>query len=221
MIRPHDDAMLELASLRAIDALDADEAALIDAHLEQCAECRAEYRRASTAGAALAFSQSAPPPASLRARVLASAVSVRRIRPWYGSPAIATAFTTAIAAAIVLVISGSWIAHNRSAQSSHWAATCVPARAGCGGDVTASGGVLRLATHGLPALPSGKVYQAWLIHPHAAPIPEPTFVTTSGGSGSVDMQATAGRGDVVAVTIEPAGGSQAPTTHPLVVAAIE
>jgi anti-sigma-K factor RskA len=215
--RPHDDSMLELAALRAVDALEAADAAAIDAHLAQCALCRAEFHRAAAAGTALAFAAASAPPESLRQRVLASAVRVRRLRPWYQHPAL----PAGIAAAVVLAVSGTWIAQHRSAPESQWAAACVPASAGCGGEVTSTAGLLRLDAHGLPALPPGKVYQAWIIHPKQAPVPEPTFTTTADGNGSVEMSAAAGKGDTIAVTVEPAGGSKAPTSQPLVLATID
>jgi anti-sigma-K factor RskA len=218
MMRPHDESMLELASLRAIDALEADEAAIIDAHMAQCAQCQVEYRRSALAGAALAQSAASPAPAALRQRVLASAVKIRRIRPWYQRPPLAAA---AIAAAVV-VASGSWIVTHPAAQSQQrWAAACVPSTSACGGDVVLSVGILRLEAHGMPALPPGKVYQAWVIHPKQAPVPEPTFGVSTDGDGSVEIPATATNGDVVAVTVEPKGGSHAPTTKPLLVATIE
>ena len=217
MTSPHDESMLELASLRAIDALEADEAAIIDRHIAECTVCEAEYRRSAAAGAALAMSASSPAPAGLRERVLGSAVKIRRITPWYQHPAIPSA---AIAAAIV-VSTGFWLAGHHYPTSESVAAICQPVSVGCGGQVTRSAGLLRLEARGMPALPAGKVYQAWIIHPKEAPVPEPTFTTTSDGDGSVEMQASAMKGDIVAVTVEPAGGSQAPTTKPVLVATLD
>jgi anti-sigma-K factor RskA len=212
MMRAHDESMLELAALRAIDALEADEAAIIDQHMSECAECRAEFAHSRGVGTALAFSVSSPPPASLRDRVLRSAAKIRRIRPWYQRPVGLVGLAGAAAAVIV----GGWVALHQPAPGQHWAAKC--GTTDCG-TVVASGGVLRLDAH-LPALPSGKVYQAWIIHPKQSPIPEPTFTVANDGEGTVAMQATPAPGDIVAVTVEPSGGSQAPTTKPLLVATL-
>ena len=215
MIRAHDESMLELAALRAIDALESEEAALIDRHMAECALCRDEFARSRAAGTALAFSASAPPPAALRDRVLSSAVKIRRVRPWYRqTPALAAA-----AAAVVLVALGSWFASHRTVEQ-QYAAKCTPSGLDCGA-VVASGGVLQLHAHGLAALPPGKVYQAWIIHPKRSPIPEPTFTVSNSGDGSVEMPGTPSKGDVVAVTIEPAGGSRAPSTKPVLVATLD
>jgi len=53
-----------------------------------------------------------------------------------------------------------------------------------------------------------------------SPVPEPTFTVSQSGEGSVSMQATPAPGDVVAVTVEPSGGSQAPTTTPILTATL-
>ncbi len=212
MMRAHDESMLELAALRAIDALEADEAAVIDQHMTECAECRAEFARSRGVRTALAFSVSSPPPASLRDRVLRSAVRIRRIRAWHQSTLWRAGFVAAAAAVII----GGWVVLHQPAPGQQWAAKC--GTTDCG-TVVASGGVLKLDAH-LPALPNGKVYQAWIIHPKQSPIPEPTFTVASSGEGSVSMQATPAPGDIVAVTVEPSGGSQAPTSKPILVATL-
>jgi anti-sigma-K factor RskA len=214
-MRPHDEAMLELAALRAIDALETHEAAIIDEHMAECAECRAEFARSRSAGTALAFSTAAPPPAALRARVLASAVKIRRIRPWYRQVTV----QAGLAAAIILIVAGSWFAAHRPAPTLEAIAKCTATGLDCG-TVVASDGVIRLDARGLPAPPAGKVYQAWIIHPNAKPVPEPTFSVSTTGEGAVAMNAQAGKGDVIAVTVEPVGGSAAPTTKPLLVATL-
>ncbi len=216
MTHAHDESMLELAALRAIGALDADEAELIDRHMAECGQCRAEFARASAAGAALALGTATPPPAYLRERVLASAVKIRRLRPWYRRAQV----QGAIAAAVVAVVAGSWILAHRTAPESRWAAHCTAQNADCG-MVIASGGVLRLDVHGLPSPPAGKVYQAWIIPPKQEPLPEPTFAVSPDGSGSVQMIAVPEKGDVVAVTVEPLGGSKAPTSKPILVATLD
>lgn len=217
MIRGHDDSMLELAALRAIDALDADEAAIIDAHLAGCAECREEFARSRAAGSALAFSAATPPPAGLRDRVLRSAVKIRRIRRWYQQ----TSWRAAAAAAVVILAAGSWFATHRAQPEQRWAAHCTAAAANDCGDLVASGGVLRLEARGLATPPAGKVYQAWVIPPKQKPIPEPTFLVDTSGAGSVQIAAAPAAGDIVAVTLEPVGGSPQPTSKPVLVATIE
>ena len=216
MKRPHDDAMLELAALRAIDALEPDEAAEIDRHIAECSICAEECKRGATVAAAMAVGVRSQPPAALRQRVLSSAVKIRRIVPWYRRPAIAT---TAAAAAIVIA-AGSWLVYERDEPiGSPVAAACQAPISGCGGEVIRTAALTRLNARGLPPLAPGKVYQAWIIHPHQAPVPEPTFLVSRDGDGDVEMP-TSAAGDIVAVTVEPQGGSKAPTSKPVLVATI-
>lgn len=216
MIRPHDESMLELASLRAIDALDAPEAAMIDKHMQTCAPCRDEFERSRAVGAALLFSTATPAPEHLRARVLRSAVKIRRVRPWYRNPT----GPAAIAAAVILVVAGSWLVVHRTAPQKQWTAKCVAVSSDCGGVVVASAGLLHLDARGLPPAPSGKIYQAWIIRGSQAPIPEPTFAVSKQGDGAVTIPVSPAAGDVVAVTMEPMGGSKAPTTKPVLLATL-
>jgi len=216
MMRAHDDTMLELAALRAIGALDADEAATIDRHTAECAECRAEFARASAASTAIALSSAMPPPAALRERVLAGARNIRRLRPWHAQ----AGWRAAAVAAAVLIGVGSWVATHRQVGQT-WAAHCTASASSDCGELVAVGGVLRLDARGLSAPPAGKVYQAWVIPPKQQPVPEPTFSVSASGEGSVDIAAAPHKGDIIAVTVEPAGGSKAPTTKPVLVATIE
>jgi len=72
-----------------------------------------------------------------------------------------------------------------------------------------------LIADGLPELPADRVYELWYINEGVAR-PAGTFtVDATGGVQQVldgDMKA----GDMVGVTIEPAGGSDIPTTDPIV-----
>jgi anti-sigma-K factor RskA len=70
-----------------------------------------------------------------------------------------------------------------------------------------------LIVNGLPRPPQGKEYQLWFIEPNHPPKPRKTFSTDNAGKGLVEERV----GEVVreygvfAVTLEPAGGVQAPT----------
>ena len=80
---------------------------------------------------------------------------------------------------------------------------------------------LHMQITGLAPLPAGKQYQAWVIPPGGVPKPEPVFSPDANGSGSVDIPSAPIKGALVAVTVEPAGGSQQPTTKPFLVAKID
>ena len=87
--------------------------------------------------------------------------------------------------------------------------------------VNPQGGVLLIASN-LPALAPGKIYEMWVIPKGGAPRPAGLFPSdaTGGGvnilSGPVDLS-TLG---AVAVTVEPSTGSPAPTSQPIIVAAM-
>jgi anti-sigma-K factor RskA len=82
-------------------------------------------------------------------------------------------------------------------------------------------GVLLLASN-LPPAPAGKIYEMWIIPKGGAPLPAGLFQSEADGTamyvrkGPVDIASTA----VIAVTLEPEAGSRAPTTEPLIAAAL-
>jgi Anti-sigma-K factor rskA len=67
---------------------------------------------------------------------------------------------------------------------------------------------------GLKVLPAGKTYELWYINAAGA-VPAGLFES----DGKSTLQVLSGRmakGDTVGVTVEPSGGSKAPTTKPVV-----
>lgn len=83
------------------------------------------------------------------------------------------------------------------------------------GTVVTRGSHLYLAFHGLPALPRGRVYQAWTLPKGAsAVVPGITFAPTGSGTTIVPLTEDASHLAAVAVSVEPTGGSRAPTTKP-------
>ncbi len=221
MSTQHTPELLEMVAVYALGGVDATtgECAELRAHIAQCPICQEEFRRNAATAAAIGRSAAQAPPPSLREKILASLparvtpLAQRRQPTW---------FVPAAAAAAVVIAAGIWWnAHRQSGQT--WAATCTPTAPSChaSGVLSVAGGALELQLHGLAALPSGKQYQAWLIMPGAAPKPEPVFSANQSGDGSVAIPEAPAKGDVVAVTIEPAGGSQKPTTAPFLVAKID
>ena len=76
-----------------------------------------------------------------------------------------------------------------------------------------SGGKATLSTSGLGAAPRGKTYEAWVIPPGRQPRPAGLF--RGGPDASLALRGRVPQNGVVAVTLEPAGGSRAPTTTPI------
>lgn len=80
--------------------------------------------------------------------------------------------------------------------------------------VSPAKGELVVSTEGLPPLPAGQVYQLWLIGPPAVRsaglLPGP-----SAGRTAPVLASGLARGDVLGLTVEPAGGTTKPTTTPI------
>lgn len=76
-----------------------------------------------------------------------------------------------------------------------------------------------LTARGLPKAGDGKTYELWLIA-NGAPVPAVVFDTDARGNAVVEIDRLSPDGPpkVFAVTVEPAGGSPAPTTKPILAA---
>jgi anti-sigma-K factor RskA len=233
MMDERDQAMRELAELYALGGLEPEERAAVEAYLKDPG-CQDALARGRLAAFALAASVAAPPPPGLRERVLAIAKSkpagqtsstpqpaprVVPIRPaFWRQPG----WLAAAAAAVLIVFATTWAIESGKIGARTWAVACTSVEpCGISGRVVAAGGTLRLEAHGFQPAPSGKIYQAWYIRPGAKPTPAPTFKPDANGDASVVLPVGAEKGLTVAVTVEPEGGSQAPTTKPFLVASIQ
>lgn len=76
-------------------------------------------------------------------------------------------------------------------------------------------GISAVLVDGLPVLPSDKDYQLWYINAEG-PLSAGTFDSTGEGTVWRVLDGTMHAGDSVGVTVEPNGGSDAPTTDPIV-----
>lgn len=86
------------------------------------------------------------------------------------------------------------------------------------GVVVRGDGRLIVALRGLPPPPTGKTYQAWILHRGAkAMTPSVTFEPDPSGLALIELPGSANGITTVAVSVEPAGGSKAPTSKPLFV----
>lgn len=74
------------------------------------------------------------------------------------------------------------------------------------------GGII--AFRGMSQPPSGQVYQLWLISDGQV-TPGPTFVPDADGKAMVQVGGGASEAGQMAITMEPDGGSQTPTTSPV------
>ena len=151
---------------------------------------------------------------------------------WYRRPAIVL---TAAAAAVVLIAGGAVGANiaiqgaATSRQAGALAAITTAADVHRAEASVSTGGTATLVWSpdlkraaligkGLTVLPSGKTYELWYIGSVGTPTPAGLF-ESNGKSGFQVLSGRMSPGDAVGVTVEPAGGSKAPTTKPVVLVA--
>jgi Anti-sigma-K factor rskA len=83
-----------------------------------------------------------------------------------------------------------------------------------------SGGRGELIVTHLPPPPVGRIYELWVQRGVGTPAPGALFTVSSRGTADLGVPGYATGLTRVLVTIEPAGGSRAPTTRPVIVAAL-
>jgi anti-sigma-K factor RskA len=203
--------------LLALGILDRSERADLDEHLSRgCSECTSALRRALVTNAyVMTLAPGVPMPRSLRKRVLASIGAERRNWRWIYA-------WSAVMAGVLLVL--GWFSFdqrsNTQAVLSFLNASDTRQIVFPQGRVfvNASRGVLLLASN-FPRPGAGKIYELWVIPNGGAPKPAGLFDSDAQGNvtymykAPLDLAQTG----AVAVSIEPASGSQAPTTTPIVV----
>ena len=207
----------EDAAAYALGALDRAEAEAFRRHLADCTACQKEVAELEQVTGSLA---DAPVryemPRELRRRVLREvratpkAQASRPARSW--SPRLAWVGAGAAAVvviAVVLVVAlGSGGSRTRTIQASTGSA-----------ELQIANGRADLIVHRLPALPAGRIYEMWVQRGNATPTPTGTlFAVTSNGTAAVGVPGGVSGVSAVMVTQEPAGGTPAPTTAPVIVA---
>lgn len=216
------DDLHELSALYALDVLDRDGRTRFEAHLAGCETCRVSLDELRAAAGALAFvGEGPPPPAALRGRILAAAAAERpNVVPLRArrSLAVSIAAAIAVAATAAAVALGIWSATLRHSLQNERAATRVLADPlarhlpipGRRGELVVAPSGRAVLTVDLPKPPTGKTYEAWIADPavHRAG-------TFSNRTTTLDGRVE--RGAKVMVTLERAGGVDAPTQQPLLI----
>jgi anti-sigma-K factor RskA len=218
-----------------LGALHEQDAGAFAAHLETCAGCRAEVASLQTVANMLpmAAPQAVPSPA-LKDRIMAVVDSEAQLlraagpeadRPpvaasarregrrfgWLGRlrPLPAAVLATAL---LALGVVGGVLLSGGEDTTSH------PGFGPKGSQVAlrVTGEHGQLDLRGMPAAPTGRVYQVWLIHGKDKPRPTHTlFTVPSDGRARVEILESLKGADQVLVTAEPPGGSKQPTSAPL------
>jgi anti-sigma-K factor RskA len=225
----------DLIPAHALDALDADDALLLEEHVVTCETCRIDLDELRETTALLAFA-TAPvePPARLRAAILDAvaesvpeAVTPRRARLAFLRGAFAG---TVLGAAVALVIGITLHSQLSDARSSRDAQSALvsslidpstrvqPLAGKLQGAVVRNGGSGKLVLVNLPHTAKGRTYEAWLIGADKVPAPAGTFA--GGKALVVPLRGNAGKATTVAITVEPTGGSSKPTSAPVASASL-
>ena len=227
----------ELTAGYALDVLDADERWAYEAHLAECERCREELTSFWETTEALAIAAAGPAPnPELRSRILDAARAERQVvvplesRRRRAVPVLGAA--AAIAAVVALAV-GLWatqlssdlddsrLALERERQAAAVladpSARTVSLEAGDGRLVVDDGGRAVLVLDGLDPAPQGKTYELWIIEGENAS-PAGLFAGRD-GLDWVGLDVTVDTGDVVAVTIEEAGGVEVSANDPIVASA--
>jgi anti-sigma-K factor RskA len=226
-----------LSGVYALDALTEEEARQFRAHLRQCTSCREEVRELRQAAARMGESDPIPPPGSLKEQVLAAADQLPQLPPKVTAterdrPQRWTGRIAAIAAAAVLIVAaGFGVSEFRSGEDGsrqHRASedsgvaqvfeaadareATVKTRTGATVTVATSRrlGKMAVETEALPALTDERVYQIWAIRDGT-----PTSAGLLEDPDQGAAMALPAPGTLVAVTVEPSGGSRTPTSAPL------
>jgi anti-sigma factor RsiW len=222
-----------------LGALDEADTRDYGAHLETCAECRAEVAALQPVADVLpmAAPQELPPPAlkdRIMAVVEAEASLLRAAGPEADRPPVAARDRDR---------SGffGWIGRLRPVPVAILASVLIAL--GVAGGVLLSGGGDDVTTHpgfgprgtqvalhvpsgdsghaeldlrGMPAAPTGRIYQVWLVTGKDKPRPTHTlFSVPADGRARVEISEPLKGTDQVLITAEPPGGSAQPTSAPL------
>ncbi len=221
----------EDAGAYVLGALTEQEHADFVAHLRTCEACRREIAELEVAADALALA--APqlaPPAELRERIMtvvraeAEPAPAPARRPWWRRPlaTLGPLPATALACVLLALGVGAGILLTRGNE-----ATTTPAKVTLAGAPNATAELVRdddgtrLRVRRFPSPGANRVYEVWLQHGMATPVPAGTLFRP-GADGTAEVRVG---GDLegianVLVSREPRGGSPAPTSAPVVVASV-
>ena len=228
------DELLDNVAAYALGVLNAPEAAVVEKHLQTCERCRDEYRLLHPAVTAVAYSAETSADAAsgavvasplLKARVMkrVRAEAARQAQPprWpiyaFAAACLAIAIATGLAdIALTTRLQRETAQSNAQAQViSDLSAPDAQHYLFGRGEVVTRGGRLYLAMHDLPALPKGRTYQAWTLAKGATKVAPSATFEPAAGAALVQLPEAATTIAAVAVSVEPTGGSQQPTTKPI------
>jgi anti-sigma-K factor RskA len=230
-MRPHDE-MLDSVAAYALGTLTANEAQTVAEHLRTCEECREEYRLLRPAVTAVACAAEASadkrsggvaPSPLLKARVMKQVRGEAARRPRPRGWAVAALLAACLALALLDYSLIRQVSYDRT-QAAAQRQTIADLAAGdsqryrfSGGAVVTRGDRLYIVLQNLPTPPTGKIYQAWTLAKGEKKVAPSVTFAPAGGTTIVRLPEAATAVAAVAVSVEPDGGSKAPTSKPIAV----
>lgn len=229
---PHAEGWDELVAGYVLDALEPADRADVEGHLAGCKRCAERLRWYVPAVDVLA--ESVPqhaPPERLRERLLATvradAALVEadapapemlegRFRRWFGALLLRPSYAlAAIIVAIALAGATGWVLHGDDDGAVRTVAVeSVDRSAQVRGELAIHSDRAILTADGLPEIGRDEVFQVWLTA-DSEPSPGAVFVAERGGHSQVAIERSLEGFDGVMVTREPDGGSEEPTSLPI------
>lgn len=223
------------AAAYVLGALEPEEAEAFSRHLVTCVVCRDEVAAFQHTANALAMT---PPqhraPRGLKRRVMravresdadaqAQGAPARRQRRFGSGRFVARPAVAGLAAlAVVVVVIGAIIVGSNGSSGTRTITAAVTGSPGTA-QLSVSGGHGQLVMRNFPQPATGHIYELWELR-SGAKAPQPTgtlFSVNSSGAGNVGVPGGLHGVSKVLVTQEPAGGSVAPTTTPVIVASLD
>lgn len=223
------DSVHELAGFYVLDALDDEERSAFESHLPGCAECRRQIAELAPGVEALARSTAEPPPSGMKAEVMAAIDAERdgrseerpgsEVTPIRPRATMVVVSLVAVAAALAIVFGVGLGSSDPSGQSiDSILAAGDRSVVEIDSDVAAFAEVVYVPDEqsgvfladGLDPLPEGRTYQLWLIGTEG-PVSAGTFQPDEDGAARVLLDGEVRSGLTLGLTIEPSGGSPAPT----------
>lgn len=224
-----------LTGAYALDALDHEERTLFEEHAAHCDDCSREVVELRETAALLAELQPVDPPPALREGVLAHTARTEQLPATADAPVDLARrrrrrrLPLLLAAAAVVVVGvgvGTWTPQESDPAPLTVAEQVIAADdaqrevvdLGEAGRATVIRSVSEdravLMTEDMVAPPEGKVYQVWFATPEDDMVPAGVMEPTP--DQTLVLDGSAARATGVGITVEPLGGSEAPTSDPIV-----
>ncbi|MFJ2746131.1 anti-sigma factor domain-containing protein [Streptomyces sp. NPDC087440] len=233
-----------LTGAYALHALPEDERLAFEHHLADCPSCAQEVAELAATAARLGRAMTENPPERMKAEVLRRITTERqegpltvrqgRVRGRYGRAATRFALAACLAAAAAFGGIAVWqhqVAQDaqqqaQAAQQQTEALAAVLAapdakastgRVGAGASATVvvsrSRDRAAFVASGMPTPPAGKVYQLWFND--AGTMRSAGLMDPAASTGAVLLNGPVGKASGMGITVEPTGGSPAPTSDPV------